>query len=370
MTVSLRPRRGRRRPEEEDARLVAPPDRPETPQDAVLDLQQSAGNQAVSRLLQRQAGGFGLNPPAPGVPSLVPRPGALGPAADIGAPVPEATAQKIRAFLEGERYSIQSRVADGAISMPEVVQMVRQGVPEAASLTGAAVEAEVRGFFRGMAIVPPPTRRKVSGEGRGQELAARISNALPSAPKLKISSRAGSLELTASGLVAKTTAGGAKVTATGTPGGAEVEVDKGGASVTAAVSDTSVGLSGKNDRVAFGAKIEKDEKSGQWSKWELGVRVALVGDEPLEQMPEIPELQETVVKAEAAIRQIADHLVAGGDPRDAKVKELMKDVKPALENVKRAVEKPRGPKVTVGVTAKGGDERLGVFVGVSLIIEF
>lgn len=369
MAVTAAPRSRHRRHDEDPQGVSVPGVPPATPEEMVLEVQRSAGNGAVSRLLQRDTGGLVFSPLAPRTPDLFPRPGQLG-VGGMGTPVPEATAQKIRSYLEGERYTIQSRVVDGTISMPEVVQMVRQGVPEAAALDGGAVEGEVRRFFRGMAVVPPPTRKRVSGEGRGQEFAARISNALPSAPKLKLSSRAGSLELSASGLVATTAVGGATVTATGTPSGGEVKAEKGDTSVTATVSATSVGLSGKVDRASFGAKIEKDEKSGQWSKWELSVRVALAGDEPLEEMPDIPELTETVVKAEAAIRQIAQHLQAGGDPRDAKIKDLMKDVKPALEGVKRAVEKPKGPNVTVGVTAKGGDEKLGVFVGVSLIVEF
>lgn len=336
----------------------------------MLALQKSAGNTAVSRLLQRDMlTGVPFSPVAPGVPSLVPRPGALGPAADIGAPVPEATAAKIRAFLEGERYNIQSRVGDGTISLPEVVQMVRQGVSEAASLAAGAVEAEVRGFFRGMAIVPPPTRKKVSSGGRGEEFGARISNLLPSAPKVQLKPIGGAIELSASGLIVTAKAAGTKITATGTPGGGEVKAEKGESSVTATVTDEKIGLSAKVDRTSFGAKIEKD-KSGQWSKWELSVRVALSGGEPLEEMPDIPELGETVAKAEAAIRQIAQHLQAGGDPRDPKIKELMRDVKPALEGVKRAAEKSKGANVTVGATVKGGDDKLGVFAGISLIVEF
>ena len=48
----------------------------------------------------------------------------------------------------------------------------------------------------------------------------------------------------------------------------------------------------------------------------------------------------------------------------------MKDVKPSIEGVKRAVEKQKGPRVTVGVVAKGGDEKLGRYTGISLTIEF
>jgi hypothetical protein len=87
-------------------------------------------------------------------------------------------------------------------------------------------------------------------------------------------------------------------------------------------------------------------------------------------MPDIPELERAAVKAETAIRGIIGHLQSGGKPDDAKVKELMKDVKPALEGVKRAVETPAGPRVTVGVGVKGGDEKLGTVAGLSLIVEF
>src|SRR5262249_10062841 len=109
---------------------------------------------------------------------------------------------------------------------------------------------------------------------------------------------------------------------------------------------------------------------GNWSKWSLGLRVAVVGGDPLDDTADIPELQEAAVKSEAAIREVIGFLQSGGSPTDPKVKELMKDVKPAVEGVKRAVQTPKGPNVTVAGTVKGGDDKLGTFAGVSLIVEF
>ncbi len=339
----------------------------EGPADSLVALQQAAGNRAVGAVVQRQdAGGFTFSPIAPKPPDLN-----LRPDSRLGAAPPrlsEEAAGKVRAYLEGRRYEIGSRVSDGAISMPEVVQAVRENVAEAASASVADIEGQVRAVFG--ALTPPPERRKRSAQGASAEIAARIANALPNAPRLRLDFSGGSIRLTAAGVVASTKVGRATVTATGGPGGGEVKAEDGAASVSVTAEEDAFGLSATLERASFEAKIERDQKAGTWSKWEIGLRVALVGDEPLEQMSDIPELRDAVSKAEAAIRAIIEHLQAGGSPTDAKVKELMKDVKPAIEGVKRAVDAPKGPRVTVGGSVKGGDEKLGTFAGVSLIVEF
>jgi hypothetical protein len=340
----------------------------------MLALQRAAGNRAVSALVQRDEAGSGAVSwtPFPMVPPRAPNLNVppTSPLATGKAPptLTEDAAAKVRAYLEGRRYEIGTKVNDGAISMPEVVQAVRESVPEAVSAPVAEIEKQVRAVFGG--ISPPPQRRKRTAQGSGAEIAARIANALPSAPKLRLDLSHGSIALTMSGLVATTKVGGVKVTGTGTPGGGEVTAEKGSTSVTVTGGTDAFGLTAKMDRAAFEAKIEKDDTTGNWSKWEVGLRVALVGDEPLEAVPDIPELRETAVKAEAAIRGIVEHLQSGGSPTDPKVKALMKDVKPAIEGVKRAVEKPSGPKVTVGAGVKGGDEKLGTVGGLTLIVEF
>jgi hypothetical protein len=341
----------------------------ERPQQTVVALQRAAGNRAVSGLVQRQGtGGWSFSPIAPRPPDL--RLPATSPLAGTpAARLSEEAAAKVRAYLEGRRYEIGSKVSDGAISMPEVVQQVRENVPESVSAPIADLEAQVRAVFGG--ITPPPVRRRRTAQGAGAEIGARIANALPSAPRLRVDIGGGSIRLTAAGVVASAKVGSATVTATGGPSGGELKAEDGSASIAVTGSATAFGLEAKLDRAAFAAKIEKDDKSGNWSKWELGLRIAVVGDEPLEEMTDIPGLSETVAKAEAAIRGIVAHLQAGGRPDDPKVKELMKDVKPAIEGVKRAVEKPAsGPRVTVGASAKGGDEKLGTTAGLSLIVEF
>lgn len=366
MESSSRVRGESRRP-----RGAADPDRSadERPPERVVTLQRAAGNRAVSGLVQRQGtGGWTFSPIAPRPPDL--RLPATSPLAGTPATrLSEEAAAKVRAYLEGRRYEIGSKVSDGAISMPEVVQQVRENVPESVSAPIADIEAQVRAVFGG--ITPPPVRRTRTAQGAGAEIGARIANALPSAPKLRVDIGGGSIRLTAAGVVASAKAGSATVTATGGPSGGELKAEDGSASIAVTGSATAFGLEAKLDRAAFAAKIEKDDRSGAWSKWELGLRIAVVGDEPLEEMTDIPGLSETVAKAEAAIRGIVAHLQAGGRPDDPKVKELMKDVKPAIEGVKRAVEKPAsGPRVTVGASAKGGDEKLGTTAGLSLIVEF
>jgi hypothetical protein len=352
--ISGDPAHGRRRGAEEEPEWDVP---------AVVALQRAAGNRAVSAHLLRQDGAVAV-PVAPRAPNLNLPP--TSPLAQGPPRLSDDAAAKVRSYLEGRRYEIGSRVGDGTISMPEVVQSVRESVPEAASAAPADLERVVRDVFGG--ITPPPVRRKRSAAGAGAEIAARIANALPSAPKLRLNIGQGSITLSLSGLVAKV--GGATVTATGTPSGGEVTAEGDGASVTVKAGTDAFGLEAKVDRAAFEAKIERDDASGAWSKWEIGLRVAIVGDEPLEAMPDIPELTETVQKAESAVRQIIGYLQGGGKPTDDRVKALMKDVKPAIEGVKRAVDKPKGPRVSVGGSVKGGDEKLGTTAGLSLIVEF
>jgi hypothetical protein len=340
-------------------------ERSEAPVPPVVALGHLAGNRAVSGLLQRQ-GGYTPQISPPPINLQVPPTSKL--AGEPVAPISDAVAGAIRAFLDGRRYQIGDRVAAGALSMPELIQTIREEVPGAAAAPVDQVAKVVRETLG--STTPPPFRRKRTAQGAGSELAARIANALPSAPRLRVDFAGSSVALTMKGLVATTSVGGAKVTATGTPGGGEVTAERGGASVTVSGSTDAFGLTAKMDRAAFEAKIEKDDRTKEWSKWEVSLRVSVAGGEPLEPMPDIPELEKAAVKAEAAIRGIVGHLQAGGKPDDAKVKELMKDVKPAIEGVKRAVETPAGPRVTVGVGVKGGDEKLGTVAGLSLIVEF
>ncbi|HSJ73911.1 MAG TPA: hypothetical protein VK904_06305, partial [Miltoncostaeaceae bacterium] len=333
--------------------------------DALIALQRSAGNRAVSNLVLRQGGGgLSFSPTVPPPVNLN-----LPPTSRLAAAPPAMTPDvegRVRAFLGDatRRYEIGDRVGKGAISMPEVVQMVREGVPEAASAPTADIERQVKAVFG--ALTPPPTRRQRTAQGAGSELAARIGNALSSVANLRVSFLGGAIQITSAGLVAKV----GPVTATGTPGGGEVKAGDGDASVAVTGSTTAFGLTAKLDRASFEAKVEKDEASGRWSRWEYGLRVALVGDEPIEEMTDLSGLQESVRKTEEALRKVVEHLQSGGSPTDPVIKDLMKDVKPAVEGVKRVVQKPAGPRVTIGVVGKEGDEKLGRYAGLSLVIEF
>jgi hypothetical protein len=357
--------RTRRREDDLEAEEAVARERPDAPVPPVVTLGRLAGNRAVSGLIQRQGGYTPMIAPPP-INLNVPSDSRLAgqPAQALSSQVAAA----IRTYLDERRYEIGNKVADGALSMPELVQTIRENVPGAASAPVSDIEKVVRESLG--SLTPPPSRRRRTAQGAGQELAARIANALPSAPRLRVDFSGGSVALTMKGLVATTTVGGAKVTATGTPGGGEVTAEGGGASVTASGSADAFGLTAKFDRAAFEAKIERDDRTKTWSKWEVALRVSVAGGEALEPMSDMPELRETAVKAEKAIRGIVEHLQAGGKPDDAKVKELMKDVKPAIEGVKRAVETPAGPRVTIGGSVKGGDEKLGTVAGLALIVEF
>jgi hypothetical protein len=240
--------------------------------------------------------------------------------------------------------------------MPEVIAGIRQEVPE--SLTVEAwqlgpIVSDVMGRE-----TPPPTRAKPSGAGTAAELEASIANAFPKPPtSVKLVNRAGSLELSVSGIEVKTKVAGVGVTAKADKESGSVTASKGDVSVTAQASfkGDSVGLTTKVGDVSFGAKLEK--QNGTWSKWSMDLSIPLVGDASEPQVP-TDELRETVDKAHAAVGRIVSHLAAGGSPTDDVVKKAMEDVKPAIEGVSKARQAPKGPSVTIGVKGSGGSSGL------------
>lgn len=151
---------------------VAPP---------LLALQRAAGNRAVSALVQRDetAGGgvswtpFPMAPPR--APNLNLPPTSRLATGNAPPTLTEDAAAKVRAYLEGRRYEIGSKVSDGAISMPEVVQAVRESVPEAVSAPVAEIEKQVRAVFGG--ISPPPSA--ASGRHRGPARRSRRGSPTP-----------------------------------------------------------------------------------------------------------------------------------------------------------------------------------------------
>lgn len=340
----------------------------------VLSLQRSVGNRAVARaVLARDE----WTPGAPVSLGFEPRP-AVSPGINAGfgltsprvvplpEPIPEAVRSKVIEYLETQKLNIGLRVDEGSISMPEVVASIRSKVPESLRIEPWQIQMLVREVMGRQA--PPFTRGKRSAGSATAEILATIANALPKPPtSIKLESRSGSLELSISGIEAKTTIGGAKITAKAGTSEGSVEVEKGPATVgvEGSYKGDSFGVSTKIGDATFGAKIEKENET--WSKWSMSLKVAVVGDMSESVLP-ADQLKETVEKANAAVSQVINHLLAGGSPTDEVVKKALEDIKPAIDGVSNAVKKPKGPSVSVGANVSGSST--GWSAGLSLIVHF
>jgi hypothetical protein len=339
---------------EEHRRHVArhkEPDAPLTPeQEAMLKLQTGVGNAALARaMLNRQ------------LPDLVPR-------IEPPAPMDGAVKMRVVAYLEKMRLAIQLHNEDGTISMPELVNQIRQNVPEALSATPYQIEVVITEILAG--DTPPPVRKVVTPDGRSAEVEARILNSIPKPPKeLKLHAGPGTLTFAFAG-EAKLQAG--PVTAKADKEGGSVTVKQGDVAVTgqAAFAGDSFGLKASVKGLSFDAQVKQDSGTKQWSKFAATVKIPIGGNETVEDRPPLAEITEAVVKAEAAINEVVAHLAQGGSPTDEVVKSKMALIKPAFEKVGEAVEQRKGPQAGLKLTVGTGDPKLGSYGVVSLVIEF
>jgi hypothetical protein len=328
----------------------------------ILRLQATAGNAAVARAAR--AGRLG----APARPTLARDLPALVPQIKVEE-MPADLAAKVAAYLETMRLAIQLRKQDGTISMPEVVNMVRQNVPDALAATPFQIELVVTDTLKG--DTPPASRGTQSADGRSAQLEASILNLLPKPPKeLKLYAGPGSLSFSMSGVEAQVKAG--PVTATADQDGGSVKVKEGGVAVTGTGSfqGDAFGLKASIGSASFDASVHKDSATKQWSKWQASVKIPIAGGETVEDRPPTEEITESVMKAQAAIAAVIAHLQAGGSPSDDFVKQRMGDIKPAISKVSAAVEQRKGPKASVKLSVGTGDPKLGTYGMVSLVVEF
>jgi hypothetical protein len=321
------------------------------PAASLLDLQRSAGNAAVARVLARE--------PAPGAPPVqlygpAPPPNInLGPLAYRPPELAPEVKRAVDAYLSTHDFKAF------AISAPMIVDQVRRNVPEAADASPEAIRERIAAIVGAV----PESRAGASLGQQSAQKAASISNMFPKPPtSVTVGSSKTSVTLHIVGAELKTAQDGAKVTAKADKEGGEAEIKKG---------DASVGVSGKWDGSEFGLKTEvagikfesKVHRQGSGWGWTGGLVIPLFGEE----VDELPDIGGAVTGAHAAIAESFGYLQGGGSLTDGFVKDRMGKIKPAIDAV-GAVAARKKPGATLRVT--GSAEGGGWSAGVSLVIIF
>jgi hypothetical protein len=332
---------------------------------AILALQRSAGNAAVSRaMLARAPTDAPLLPGIadPAKPSLVP---GLGASLHFDE-IPMSVQMPVDAYLDQHTADILEKVLAGTISVPEMVAELRQKVPQATSVSASSLAGLVRNHrFSNATLKIPEERAKVSAGGLTKQAEASIANALPSVPtSVSFSGAAGALTLSISGVQLKTKVGGAQLKVDAGKEGPSAEVKKG---------DVSAGASAKWDGTEFGlktqvkdakldGKVSKDATKG-WS-WSAGLVMPLWGSE----IDVLPDLAKVVAEAQGAISESVAYIQGGGSPTDSYVTDRLAKIKPSIEAAERTAKKSKDPAATLRASVGGGAG--GFSAGLTLTIEF
>ena len=327
---------------------------------ALVELQRSAGNAAVARVLARQptvADPFGFKPPAPGLGGM-PRLSPNSPS--LTQELAPAVQRDVDTWLHDNRAIFLSESIAGRLSMPEVIDRVRRGVPSAADATPFLIQIRVTRIIGDL----PMVRGKKDLAGQHATAQASIANSFPKPPtSVTIGASRTSLTVRIAEAELKTAVDGAHVKAKADQEGAEAEVKKG---------DVKAGVNAKWDGSAFGLKTEvgpvkfggKVERKGENWKWSGGLVFQLAGDE----VDELPDIGPVVAAAHGALAESVGHVLGGGSPGDEYVTGRMGRIKPAIDAVGKVAERSGKSGATLRITASGEDG--GFTAGVSLVIAF
>jgi hypothetical protein len=332
------------------------------PAAAILALQRSAGNAAVTQLLARAPGDAPIMLPGLNTP-LTP---GIGGGPIYLDQVPMSVQMPVDKYLDDHTADYLERVMAGTISIPEVVAELRQKLPQAATISSSSLAGLVAGHrFSNATLKIPDTRGKVDATGMTKQAEASIANSLPSIPtSVTLSGSAGQLTLSISGVQLKTSKDGVHVT---------VDAGKDGPSVEAKKGDVSAGASAKWDGTEFGIKTQvKDAKlDGKVSKdpakgwtWSAGLVMPLWGSE----IDVVPDLTKVVADAQGAISESVAYIQGGGSPKDAYVTDRLAKIKPAIDAAQRTAQKSKGPAATLRANVGGGAG--GFSAGITLTVEF
>jgi len=316
--------------------------------DALLALQATAGNQAVARaLLQRDSIGLiTQQAPVQVVPGLNTQ---LDPSIMAGLDKRQKEVEaRVRAWMVQHQAEIQGQVVAG-MSLPEVIDLVRTNVKEAAELAPETVGKLAQAVVSPMSIAPHRL------EQREKELAAELRNAMAKVPtELKVGGAGAWAKISISGLEAAVKAGGADITGEAGPSSGSVGVKKGGAEAKAEVDwdEKTIALDTKVGPIGLGGKIGMG-KGGSADKWEIHIGVPRAGALG----PLLPSTQKAVGQAGEAVTGIIRHLRAGGKANDTVVQDHLKTIKKGVEPLSKLTAE-NAVSFGVSVSGDGPDVRV------------
>jgi hypothetical protein len=213
-----------------------------------------------------------------------------------------------------------------------------------------------------------------------------VRNALPSIPtELRIvEGPGGSLRLTMSGIAGRVRAGGAEVSGSVGPGGAQASVGAGGVTVTAGAGTESAsvgvrsgqvevsgraayagnefGIEGSVGPVHFAGSVSRNER-GDWTNW--SAQLGLGRLDPSQ--PDVEALSRTVTAAGEAMTEIVRLVQSGASPDDPRLAAQFESVKSAMSGLSRVQrEREQRPGVSFGVRAEGSDGEVRAMATVTI----
>lgn len=331
--------RGPRPPAQGEARLRPPPET--TPQAQVAALAAAAGNRAVARMLQREEDG-GTTTAAPiqfGFPTRPPPPPKLDLDYDYMDKKQDAIKKSVREYLEKQREVLLAQVAKG-MAMTEIVDNVRQNVPDATKLALQQIEELARSTYDG---VPIPAHRLSGTSGwDNSELAAIVRNVMGLPTKLSIERPFGWVKLSVSGY--------------------EVGLRKGGAEISAEAGwDQSFGMKGKVGPVHFGGVVKPPDKPGGNVTWEA----QLAFPEEGAMVPMLDGLGGMMGTANKSMTSLASEALTRGMPNVEQIGKAVEPIKEAMSGL-GAIAKANRPSFGVKVTGDGP----GITVQATITVPF
>lgn len=347
----------RRRREEDRQEPGEAAERPSTPAPAVglLELQQSAGNAAVSRMLAR----------TPGAPTSLSMRGGKDPlrpdigSSEIGKRMSAAT-DAVKDWLDAKAAATGN--AGFRESVPELVAAAREieGVADVYSAAEVEVILRERAKFIGLPLTE--TRPVDDRTGVAAEAVARLKNLADKIPtEVTVGGDDASITIGIGGISSRLKpGGGTTVEGEISPDGAKVGVKYPGGKVGVSADQKSVKLDLKaGDLVSVKGSVERE---GEYFKWKADVQIGtlgkVLGAEDIAKV--LAGTQKTLGGAAQDLAdglQLSDVTKHGGAVKDA--------VGGAVEKAKKSAEQAKAGW-QVGVSVQGGGKDGGVSAVVTL----